>query len=287
MSVLIERGHLFIAQPPLYKVRKGKQEHYVKDDDELIAYLTAQALDGAELFVNPDAPPITGAPLEDLVKHHQRVEKRLERMHRVSPEALTRPMVHLASVTAEDLADEARMKAWTDAFGEYLGSSDTGTAQYAFSVEADPEHNVFLPRVDILEHGVRSILRFPQDFFLSAEYRDICSLGERLQHLLEAGAYVKRGEKTQPVRRFEEALAWLMKESRKGQDIQRYKGLGEMNPEQLWDTTMNPETRRMLRVTVEDAVSADRVFTTLMGDEVEPRRAFIESNALSVANLDV
>ncbi|HSG88432.1 MAG TPA: DNA topoisomerase (ATP-hydrolyzing) subunit B [Pseudomonadales bacterium] len=287
MNELIERGHVFIAQPPLYKVKKGKQEHYVKDDDELLAYLTSQALDGAALHTSPEAPPITGAPLEELVKHFQRVEKRLARMYRLYPEALTRPLIYVESIGPDDLADEARMKEWTNAFGERVGARDTGTAQYSFSVEADPEHNVFLPRVDVLEHGVTSSLRFPHDFFLSADYRDICSLGETLQGLIEPGAYVKRGDKVEPVANFNEALAWLMKESRRGQDIQRYKGLGEMNPEQLWETTMDPETRRMLRVTIEDAVGADRVFTTLMGDEVEPRRAFIELNALSVANLDV
>ena len=287
MSALIERGHVFIAQPPLYKVRKGKQEHYVKDDDELIAYLTAQALDGAALHFDPEAPPITGLQLEELVRQYQQVEKRLERMSRVFPEALTRPMIYLDSLSRDDLADETLMKAWTDRLGERLGVRDTGTAQYVFTAEADPEHNAWLPRVDILEHGVRSTLRFTHDFFLSAEYRDICQLGEQLHDLIQPGAWVQRGEKRQDVRDFESALAWLMKESRKGQDIQRYKGLGEMNPDQLWETTMNPETRRMLRVNIEDAVGADRVFTTLMGDEVEPRREFIQSNALSVANLDV
>jgi DNA gyrase subunit B len=287
MPALIERGHVFIAQPPLYKVKKGKQEHYVKDDDELIAYLTSQALDGADLYVNPDAPPIGGEQLETLVRQYQGVEKRIERMDRVYPHEITWPLVYQPTLPLEALADRERVQAWTDALGEVVGAKDTGTARYAFSVESDPEHNVYIPRIDIIEHGVSSTLYLSHDFFISADYREICSLGERLQGLIEPGAYVKRGEKVQEVTTFLEALQWLMKESRRGQDIQRYKGLGEMNPDQLWETTMNPETRRMLRVTIEDAIGADRVFTTLMGDAVEPRREFIESNALSVANLDV
>ncbi len=287
MHELIDRGHVFIAQPPLYKVRKGKQEHYVKDDDELIAYLTSQALEGAELHVDPDAPPIAGEALEDLVHRYQQVEKRLAQLRRVYPEALTRPMIYLPTLTPEALADRSQVEAWTNLLREQVGETDTGTAQHSLEVEHDEEHNVYLPVVSTLEHGIRSRLRFSQDFFLSTEYREICALGERLHQLIEPGAFVRRGEKTQPVESFEAALDWLMKESRRGQDIQRYKGLGEMNPDQLWETTMNPETRRLLRVTIEDGMAADRVFTTLMGDAVEPRRLFIESNALSVANLDV
>ncbi|MEE4361245.1 MAG: DNA topoisomerase (ATP-hydrolyzing) subunit B [Pseudomonadales bacterium] len=287
MPVLIERGHIYIAQPPLYKVKKGKQEQYVKDDEELITYLTAQALDGAELFVDPEAPPIAGEGLERLVHQYQSVEKRLQRLGRVYPEALTRPMIYLKTLTAAQLADEAEVSAWVSELAARLDQGDTGTARYRFTVARDAERGVFLPSVEILEHGSLTTLRFSHDFFLSAEYREICALGEQLHELLRPGAFVRRGEKSSEINSFEAVIAWLMKESRRGQDIQRYKGLGEMNPDQLWDTTMNPETRRMLRVTIEDAIAADRVFTTLMGDAVEPRREFIETNALSVANLDV
>ncbi len=287
MHELIERGHVYIAQPPLYKVRKGRQEHYVKDDDELIAYLTSQALDGAELFVNPEAPGISGEALEALVKRYQQVEKRLAQLKRVYPEALTRPLIYQPTLSAEMLRDRETVQLWVDSWAERLAHQDTGKAQYSISVVHDEEHRVHVPVVHILEHGITHQLTFSQDFFLSGEYREICALGERLHQLIEPGAYVRRGEKTQPVEDFEQALAWLMKESRRGQDIQRYKGLGEMNPEQLWETTMNPETRRLLRVNIEDGMAADRVFTTLMGDAVEPRREFIETNALSVANLDV
>jgi DNA gyrase subunit B len=287
MPELIERGHVYIAQPPLYKVRKGRQEQYVKDDDELERYLTNQALDGAELYTSADAPPVTGEGLETLVYQYQNVMRHLERLGRLYPQPLTHAMIHLPPLSEADLTDATTVRAWTDRLAQRLETETSGSARYSFDVEHDPEHNVHLPTVRILEHGVHTDLRLPQDFFLSSEYRELCALGERLAGLLEAGAYAKRGEKTSEVDAFADALAWLMKESRRGQDIQRYKGLGEMNPDQLWETTMDPEVRRMLRVTIEDAVGADRVFTTLMGDEVEPRREFIETNALSVANLDV
>ena len=287
MPELIERGHVFIAQPPLYKVKKGKQEQYVKDDDELSAYLTAQALDNAALHPSSDAPPITGEALEALVHEWQAVMDDLTRLARIYPQTLTHPMLTLPAVDDAMLADEAAMGRWVASLAEHFDDDGDGAARYEFAVEHDPEHNVWLPRVEIVEHGVGSVLRFGQDFFRSAEYRALCALAARLDGLLEDGAMVRRGEKTEPVARFEDALAWLMKEGRRGQDIQRYKGLGEMNPDQLWETTMDPEVRRMLRVTIEDAIGADRVFTTLMGDEVEPRREFIETNALAVANLDV
>ena len=287
MPELIERGHVFIAQPPLFKVKKGRQEQYVKDETELDRYLTAQALDGASLFSNPEAPPITGETLEGLVHQYQEVITHLARLGRLYPELITHEMIYLPPLAEEVLSDEGEVRGWTEALATRVETVAAGGARYDFDVELDPEHNVYLPTVRILEHGVETDLRFPQDFFLSSEYKAICALGERLDGLLETGAYVKRGERTTQVNEFEAALAWLMKESRRGQDIQRYKGLGEMNPDQLWETTMDPEIRRMLRVTIEDAIGADRVFTTLMGDEVEPRREFIETNALSVANLDV
>jgi DNA gyrase subunit B len=287
MPELIERGHVYIAQPPLFKVKKGKQEQYVKDEEELTRYLTGQALDGAELYPSADAPPITGEGLEALVHEYQQVMAHLARLGRLYPEPLTRQMLYLPTLTEAELGDEDRVRAWTQQLAERFAEELSGGARYVFDVELDPEHNVYLPVVSILEHGVQTRLRFPRDFFLSSEYRALTKLGERLVDLLEPGAYVKRGEKTEEIHDFEAGLAWLMKESRRGQDIQRYKGLGEMNPDQLWETTMDPEVRRMLRVTIEDAIGADRVFTTLMGDEVEPRREFIETNALSVANLDV
>ena len=287
MPELITSGHIYIAQPPLYKVKKGKQEQYVKDDDALTAYLTGQALDGAALYPDEGTPPITGEGLEQLVHAYQAVEKRLQRLSRTYPEVITRAMIWVPAPGEGGWADQAAVQAFCDGLQARLAEDGDDGAEYHVTLRFDAERSRYVPQVEIREHGLSKPVNFSVDFFQSGDFRAVAELGQALQGLLGPGARIGRGERTAPVARFEEALAWLMKDSRRGQDIQRYKGLGEMNPEQLWETTMNPETRRMLRVTVQDAIAADRVFTTLMGDAVEPRRQFIETNALSVANLDV
>jgi DNA gyrase subunit B len=285
MPELIERGHIYIAQPPLYKVKKGKQERYVKDDEELDDHFHALALDGGELFVNPEAPPLTGEALEGLVADYRSVMARLELLSKVYPLAVTRKLLEVPPLDHASLTDESVVAEWVERLGESLrGDPD---AEYLTGTRFDQEHREYLPVVSIQWRGVTRDVVFGQDFFLSGEYRDIAAMSQRLGGLLEEGAYVKRGDRTQPVDRFATALSWLLDEARRGVDLQRYKGLGEMNPDQLWNTTMDPDVRRMLRVTVDDAIGADQMFTTLMGDQVEPRREFIESNALAVANLDV
>ncbi|WP_428819643.1 DNA topoisomerase (ATP-hydrolyzing) subunit B [Microbulbifer sp. MCCC 1A16149] len=288
MPELIERGHVFIAQPPLYKIGKGKQEQYLKDEAALTQFLTNAALESATLYVNPEAPGLSGTALESLVKEYRAVMATIDRLSRLYPEEVLQSMVYLPSLKPEELQSEAHMREWTQKLHELLESEgEGGGRRHAVTVSEDSERNLFLPTIDIVAHGVSSRYTVSHEFFESAEYRSICQLGEKMQDLLEEGAFIQRGEKRQPVSSFPEALAWLMNESRRGYSIQRYKGLGEMNPEQLWETTMNPESRRMLQVTVEDAIAADQIFTTLMGDQVEPRREFIESNALAVENLDV
>ncbi|MFU8813858.1 MAG: DNA topoisomerase (ATP-hydrolyzing) subunit B [Pseudomonadales bacterium] len=285
MPELIERGHIYIAQPPLYKVKKGKQEHYVKDDVELESYILQLALDGAKLFVNPQAPAIDEAILERLAQEYTSLMLRLERRARVYPRAITERLVDLPTVTPARLADEAAMTAWSEDLQTSVGMIDGDLP--VVTVEFDREHQVYIPVVELRVRGITEQVRLPYSFFVSPEYRAIAALGEQVHGLLEEGAYAQRGEKTKPVRTFGEALGWFAAESKRGLDVQRYKGLGEMNPDQLWQTTMDPSVRRMLQVAVDDAIAADQMFTTLMGDQVEPRRAFIDSNALSVVNLDV
>ena len=163
----------------------------------------------------------------------------------------------------------------------------SGSYRYQFVVKKDEERQIYLPTITIIAHGMPTNYMFNKDFFSSSEYQSIVDLGKTINGLIEEGGYIKRGEKTRELNSFKEALDWLMNEAGRGYSIQRYKGLGEMNPDQLWETTMDPEVRRMLRVSIEDAIAADQIFTTLMGDQVEPRREFIEENALKVANLDV
>lgn len=285
MPELIERGHIYIAQPPLYKVKKGKQEHYVKDEVELENYILRLALENARLHVNPEAPSIDESTLEALAREYAMLMLRLQRRVRVYPRAITEPLVNLATVTPERLADEAAMQQWSEDLQTSIGTVDGDPAQV--TLEFDAEHQVYVPVVRLRVRGITEQVRLPYQFFMSAEYRAIAALGEKVYELLEPGAYVQRGDKRQEVATFGEALAWLEKEARRGLEAQRYKGLGEMNPDQLWQTTMDPGVRRMLQVTVDDAIAADQMFTTLMGDQVEPRREFIETNALQVVNLDV
>ncbi|GAB1255502.1 DNA topoisomerase (ATP-hydrolyzing) subunit B [Aurantivibrio plasticivorans] len=288
MRELIERGHVFIAQPPLYKISKGKQEQYLKDEDALTQFLTQAALDGASLHVNPTAPAIAGEGLESLVNQYRSVMATIERLSRRYPREVLGHLVYLPEVTDDDLKNEEKMQEWVALLAAKLAAVNSGGShRWEVTVKEDEERHIFLPKIDLVAHGIDTEYNMSQDFFSSAEYASIVKLGNALNGLLEEGAFIKRGEREAPVSSFDEALVWLMDVSRRGYNIQRYKGLGEMNPDQLWETTMDPETRRMLKVTVEDAIAADQIFTTLMGDQVEPRRDFIETNALAVANLDV
>ena len=288
MRPLVERGHIYIAQPPLYKIRKGKQEQYLKDDDELAQYQTQIALEDASLHPNADAPGISGTALQSLVQDYRSVQGQIRRLSRQYPADVLQSILHLSPpLLAEELGDQERVRAWLAQLEQSVQESAKAGATYRFSVRYDEEARVCVPMVTSLVHGVTRRATLSADFFKSNEYREICRIGTTLGSLLEPGAFVKRGEKTQNISDFKQALDWLMTDGMKGHYLQRYKGLGEMNPEQLWETTMDPNFRRMSRVTIEDAMGADQLFYTLMGDQVEPRRDFIETNALSVANLDV
>jgi DNA gyrase subunit B len=295
MPELIERGHVYIAQPPLYKIKRGKQEVYVKDDGELNAYLLASALDNAELHVNADAPALSGVALESLAKEYMAVENIFERLANRYDEHVLRAVAQLPEVTAGLAEDLDSLEAWTEQLSAALPKAsgdraqrDGNGASYVASLERGDEDGEGV-RIAItkVQHGMGTTRYLPREFFDTNEYRHIMALSAKLDGLLGEDALVSRGERQFAVTHFSEAVEWLMNEARRGQSVQRYKGLGEMNPDQLWDTTVNPETRRLMQVKIEDAVKADEIFTTLMGDQVEPRREFIEKNALTVSNLDV
>jgi len=287
MPELVERGHVYIAQPPLYKVKKGKQERYVKDDFELDRYLLQQAIDNARLYIDPDAPPLTGVGLEELAKQYQSVMATIERLGRRYNRKALQKMIAMPSLTEATFRHPEQGPVWFSDLIELLKGTSREDCRYELHLQREPDGALEGVTLTEWRHGVGNDYHFAADFFSSPEYLAIRSLGEKLDGLLSPGAYIERGEKRHPVNSFGEALNWLLDEAKRGQHIQRYKGLGEMNPEQLWETTMNAETRRMLQVQIEDAIAADEIFTTLMGDQVEPRREFIEQNALYVENLDI
>jgi DNA gyrase subunit B len=287
MPEIMERGHIFIAQPPLYKVKKGKQERYIKDDEGLTEYLTTLALDHAAIHVNEEAPAISGAGLEQLVNQYRNTMDVVKRLSRQIPADILEKMIYSGTIASEDFTDEAKVNAWAKDLITQLENQDGNGSIYNIEVKHNIERNTYFPNFIVRKHGIDTEYPCSYEFLQSKEFAAIMSLNKAINGMMEDGAYVKRGDKVNPITSFEEALDWLMAESKRGQYIQRYKGLGEMNPEQLWETTMDPDTRRMLQVTIEDAIAADQLFTTLMGDHVEPRRNFIEDNALNVSNLDV
>lgn len=286
MPELIERGYVYIAQPPLYKVKKGKQERYIKDADEMEQYELTLALDGAELHISANAPAMNALVFEKLVAEYNSVQKLISRLSRHYPTPVLQGLIYQSPISVEMMKGESAVENWGKSFVEQLTAKETEAHQYSVRTQFNAERQVYEAVITVRKHGIDTDYFLNFDFVHGNEYAKIVSLNKQLNGLLEEGAYIIRGEKVQPVRTFEQAVEWLVKESRKGLEVQRYKGLGEMNADQLWETTMDPNSRRMLKVSIKDAVAADQLFTTLMGDEVEPRREFIELNALR-ANLDV
>jgi DNA gyrase subunit B len=283
MQELIERGHIYIGQPPLYKIKQGKQEHYLKDDAELNDYLMARALDDASLIFEPEAPPLQGEALEQLMRDYLKAQLANARLSRRYDALFLSQLVDVQRFSTDWGRPE--MELWCEQMKSRLAEKSPPSVRYGLEVIRGEEGDELL--FSKMTHGVTEERPIKAHFFKGPEYRLLGKLADTLHGLIQEGALVRRGKTQQEISSFAEAYDWLMSESRKGRSIQRFKGLGEMNPDQLWDTTVNPETRRLLQVTIEDAVSADQIFTTLMGDEVEPRREFIEKNALDVANLDV
>ena len=286
MPELVENGHIYIAQPPLYKIKKGKQEKYVKDDNELNEYLLQLALDKASLYPAEDVPAISGTALEELSKNYLVVNGIKERLSKRYNEYFLDAIMEIRKLKSTEINEES-VHQWLEEFNRIMNTNETISLSFKVILDTNSEDEKEIKLIE-KRHGVSHEFKIPKEFFDSGEYKTIMNFSEQLEGLLTSGeAYVQRGEKKIQVNTFAQAHAWLFKESKRGQHIQRYKGLGEMNPEQLWETTLDSEVRRLLQVRIEDAVAADEIFTTLMGDHVEPRRDFIETNALSVSNIDI
>ncbi len=286
MPELIENGHVYIAQPPLYKIKKGKQERYVKDDKELNNYLLQLAIEGARLHVDENAPALSDLALENLSRQYMNLIAVFNRLKRTIPSEFLDNLLNLPAVHADMLDSPVELQTWLDAL--QLRLNEKAITSHLFTVtlrDEDKEHREIVINKKV--YGIANDNAVSVEFFNSPDYELIKKFVDQVTDLFSEESFVSRGDKKQPVRQFSEVYDWLMLEAKKGQNIQRYKGLGEMNPEQLWETTMDAENRRLLQVRIEDAIAADEVFTTLMGDNVEPRREFIEKNALNVNNLDV
>ncbi len=292
MRELIERGHIYIAQPPLYKIKRGKQEVYVKDDAELNHLVLSAAMEDSALHVNNEAPPLSGVALEALTNEYITVENIILRLALKYDEVVLRSIAKMPKLDAVTLNDTDALTAWVENLSKKLPKSvgdrakNNTVGSYKAKIKKDSDRDKQL-KITRTHHGASNDQYIPLDFFTTNEYTSICSLSEKINDLLSNESYIKKGDKKLETDSFGEAINWLMKEARRGQSIQRYKGLGEMNPDQLWETTVNPENRRLLQVKIDDAMKADDIFTTLMGDQVEPRREFIENNALTVENLDI
>ena len=288
MPELISRGYIYIAQPPLYKVKRGKQERYVKDDEALNNYLLNEGVADLKLYTHPDAQPLPDDILIALFKDYQVAMNIVIRLARRYPKEILELLTISPSLTIQDLEHRERVEAWAKKIQIAIENtkSESG-ARYEVQVIENLERHIFVPKVIIFQHGVVSDVVFNYDFLISGDYSYLARLAEKIIGLVNEQSYFQQAEKKHGVSTFSQAFQWFMGAAKKGLTIQRYKGLGEMNPEQLWETTMDPSVRRLLRVNIEDAVNADNIFTTLMGDQVEPRRDFIEKNALLAVNVDI
>jgi DNA gyrase subunit B len=282
---IVEKGYIYIAQPPLYKVKKGKQEHYVKDDAQLNEYLIQLALDKAQLFTDASVPPIQGQGLEKLAREFTGVVSTINRLFRRYDDSFLEQLSVIGVLDDEIKQDQQKLAAW---FADMERRLNQNAGEALFSIEIDyKSSNDFSVVVNKRQHGITKTFIVQAAFFVGKDYKQIAQYAQDTAGMFSEHSFVQMGERQQHVGSFKEAFEWMMREVKKGQHIQRYKGLGEMNPEQLWETTLDANNRRLLQVRIEDVIAADEIFTTLMGDVVEPRRDFIVKNALDVTNLDV
>ncbi|MEK5755343.1 MULTISPECIES: DNA topoisomerase (ATP-hydrolyzing) subunit B [Acinetobacter] len=290
MPELVERGHIYIAQPPLYKLKKGKQEQYIKDNDALETYLISNAIDELELHISADAPAIRGEALANVITDYQTSQKSLARLTVRYPASLLDALISLEAFKLDQLEDKAYVETWGEdlraAIEKIQPSLRPELSLERFEKDVDGQIvESWLPRITIYVHNLPHHYLLDASLLSSSEYARLLKNSKSWFTLLEEGAYLQKGERKIQVSSFHQVWQHILQDSRRGMMIQRYKGLGEMNADQLWETTMDPENRNMLQVTVQDAIEADRMFSCLMGDDVEPRRAFIEENALN-ADID-
>ena len=280
---LIERGHIYIGQPPLYKVKYGKQENYIKDDEELNNYLLARAIENTSLHYQKDTPPLTGLGLEQLIKQHLDVKSITKRLSIIHDKQVMRLLLNTDVIGSEKLSNKQELKSWCEKAQQLLNKEVKAGVSWSVDLSKESDAIEFVENAN----GLVNTTTLKYSFFESSDYKAIADLTQQTLDLITTDSYFLKNEKTFEFNNLEDGINQLFTIAKKGLTISRFKGLGEMNPEQLWETTMDPETRRLLQVTIEDAVGADEIFSTLMGDVVEPRREFIEQNALYVTNLDV
>ncbi|MDA9085299.1 DNA topoisomerase (ATP-hydrolyzing) subunit B [Methylophilaceae bacterium] len=279
MPQLVEKGHIFIAQPPLYKVKQGKDERYLKDEQELDQYLVNSALNNASLLTKKGGETIEGGALNSLAREMVLTESVIKRLSSRYDESIVRAIHDLGEL---NLADKNATQQYASKLEAIMSANNI-----KFEVKKHESSENFLIEMNQFVHGNLQASIIDEEFLLSGEYKQIIKSSNLLKNLIDDGAVITRGEKSKPVVNFTQALAWLIDEAKNTLNIQRYKGLGEMNPSQLWETTMDPEVRTLLQVTIEDFTELEATFERLMGDQVEPRRQFIEENALGANNLDI
>ncbi|QHG92197.1 DNA topoisomerase (ATP-hydrolyzing) subunit B [Coxiella endosymbiont of Amblyomma sculptum] len=290
MPNLIEQNHIYIAQPPLYRVKKNRKEQYVKDSLTLNTLLLQLALEGAKLYADPHAPAVKDLVLTRLASCYWIATRSIKRLSKHYPSVILKYLLEITPLTAVQLNDKSRVDSWIKELKSKLLEHKKKKPDfcYHFSLREEKKRELYYcPLIVVTDRGITKEYVFDQDFFECGDYHRIVKLYNSTSKLIQIGAYVKHNNKQRKITSFREALDWLIEEGKKELTIQRYKGLGEMNPEQLWETTMDPATRRLLSINIENSVEADKIFTVLMGDQVEPRRIFIEQHALTVENLDI
>ena len=291
MPELVERGYIYIAQPPLYKLKKGKHEQYIKDNDALEEFLISNAIDELALHISAEAPAITGAALASVIADYQVSQKSLQRLTQRYPASLLDALLDLEAFKADHNHERDYVESWAEQLRVAIEKLQPSLRPEITLESFERENSLgeksahYWPRVTVYVHNLPHAYLLDAGLLNSAEYARLLKNAKSWFKLLEEGAYLQKGERRIQVNSFHQVWQHILQDSRRGMMIQRYKGLGEMNAEQLWETTMDPENRNMLQVTIDDAIEADRMFSCLMGDDVEPRRAFIEENALN-ADID-